>query len=172
MTAQVKLYVAPDHIPFPQLIGATKLFLAGGITGCPDWQTELIAALSEMASEFNRDGEGSKYDLNIDLAILNPRRVDFPIDDPSAAEAQIRWEVFAMQQADIISFWFPHETLCPITLFEYGRHIQDFDTDLAVGVHPDYKRRRDVEIQTSLLRGSTEVVTSVPMLARNIWNML
>lgn len=124
-----------------------SLFLAGGITDCPDWQQELIAMLED-----------------IDVAAFNPRRKNFPIHDPSAAHAQIEWEHRHLRKADYILFWFPCETLCPIVLYELGAWSMT-QKPIIVGVHPDYKRRRDVEIQTKLARPGVPVVSSLGELA-------
>jgi hypothetical protein len=64
-----------------------KLFLAGAITGAPDWQKEVVAKLNTL-----------------NIAVYNPRRANFPIDDPKAAVAQISWEHEYLNKADIISF--------------------------------------------------------------------
>lgn len=53
---------------FESLSGHMNLFLAGGITGCPDWQQELVQLLRDA-----------------DLILLNPRRAHFPMADPTAA---------------------------------------------------------------------------------------
>lgn len=110
------------------------LFLAGGITNCPDWQAEIVEKLKST-----------------NLILMNPRRTDFPIHDPNAANFQIRWEHKHLAKADAILFWFPCETLCPIVLYELGAWVGR-SKKLFIGVHPDYKRRQDVEIQTRLER--------------------
>src|SRR5882724_7144555 len=94
-----------EYIEAPaQYTGAgPSVFLAGGITGCPGWQDHAASRLGDLP-----------------LAVLNPRRADFPIDDPSAAEAQIAWEHRHLRRAAAALFWFPSETLCPITLYELG----------------------------------------------------
>lgn len=56
-------------------------FLAGGITGCKDWQKQVIDYLENQPDTDN-------------LVIFNPRRENFPINDPSAAEEQIKWNSF------------------------------------------------------------------------------
>lgn len=131
-------------------INEHTLFLAGGITGCPGWQYDIIEMLQDTY-----------------LTLINPRRKDFPIDDPAAAEVQITWEYIHLKLADEILFWFPCETLCPITLFELGKWVAS-DKKIYVGVHPDYKRKQDVEIQTELMRPNLEVVYSVSDLADQI----
>lgn len=132
-----------------------KLFMAGGISNCPLWQADLVRllALEEMT-------------------LLNPRRENFPMDDPSAAEEQIGWEHHYLNVADGIAFWFPCETLCPIALYELGKWTVVHDKPIFIGVHPDYKRRVDVEIQTSLERPSLRIVYSLEDLAKQIkyWN--
>ena len=89
------------------LVGSPQvsLFLAGGIQGTPDWQATMVESLK---------------DLN--LTVYNPRRKNFPIHDPSAAYAQIKWEFDMLRKASMISFWFCKETMCPIVLFELGAH--------------------------------------------------
>src|SRR5437016_4204315 len=90
---------APDEYDGP----GPSLFLAGGITGTFNWQDDVVARLAELP-----------------LVILNPRRKNFPMNDPAAAEAQIGWEFRHIRRATAVLFWFPPETLCPIALFELG----------------------------------------------------
>lgn len=160
------LYIeAVQNIAIPN--GMPSLFLAGGITGCPDWQADMVSRLGDL-----------------DIALINPRRANFPIDDPNAARQQIEWEHRGLGMADAISFWFPCETLCPITLYELGAWTARSSMSLArmgvtgwapqkpifVGVHPDYKRRLDVEIQTELAKPypSSMVSPSIDDLCRRV----
>jgi nucleoside 2-deoxyribosyltransferase-like protein len=128
------------------------VFLAGGITGCVEWQKEIVVRLNDLP-----------------VVLLNPRRANFPIDDPTAAPQQIEWEHRHLHKADAITFWFPCETLCPITLYELGAWSVYRDErgprPLFVGVHPEYQRRQDVEIQTRLVRPEVEIVYSLTDLA-------
>jgi len=126
------------------------IFLAGGITGCPDWQSEIVDYLKDT-----------------DLTIYNPRRKNFPIHDPNAASAQIKWEHYYLNYANMIQFWFPQETLCPIVLYELGAWSKT-NKPIFVGVHPEYKRRQDVEIQTKLARPEVKIVFSLENLAKQI----
>lgn len=129
------------------------IFMAGGITGCPDWQSEMI--------------EGTQN--YVDGTWINPRRQNFPIDDPSAAEQQIKWERLHLDHADAIIFWFPKETLCPIVLFELGAALYARKTTpLFIGTDPDYQRRQDVIIQTSLVYPDIKVVDSLPKLRSQV----
>ena len=140
------------RVPPAPLQGVRKpsLFLAGGITGCPDWQAEAVAALTGVRG-----------------TLLNPRRPDFLIDDPDAAPEQIRWEHRALHLSDAILFWFPAESICPIALYELGAWSMTAKP-LMVGVHPEYARHRDVEIQTRLARPDVEVVYSLEALAQQV----
>lgn len=138
---------SPKHEP-----GDIFVFMAGGITGCPNWQQELVELLSDV------DG----------LVLMNPRRADFPIGDPNAALEQVTWEHEHLRMADAILFWFPKETLCPIVLYELGAWSMVRRKALWVGVHPDYARRLDVEIQTQLARPDVQVVYSLEALADQI----
>jgi hypothetical protein len=126
------------------------LFMAGGITGCPDWQAEFLPLV-----------EGTPWTL------VNPRRKNFPIHDPDAARAQIEWEHRHLARANARLFWFPCETLCPIVLFELGAWSKVSGL-MFVGVHPKYQRRSDVEIQLELARPDVRVVYSLEDLARQV----
>ena len=127
-----------------------SVFLAGGITGCRDWRAEVVAQL-----------------MNSNLTLFNPLRPNFPIDDPSASVFQIQWEHEYLRKATAILFWFPAETLCPITLYELGAWSMT-TKPLFVGVHPDYTRIADVELQTRLVRPDVEIVYSVQALVAQL----
>lgn len=131
-----------------------SLFLAGGITGCPDWQAIVVEQLKE-----------------IPLTLFNPRREQFPINDPTASTFQIRWEYDHLRKADAILFWFPCETLCPIALYELGAWSMT-DKPLFVGVHPQYQRLQDVQIQTALVRPDVAIVYSLEDLVSQVRHWL
>ena len=140
-------------ITAPEKLGVTfwpTAFLAGGITDCPNWQAEA----AHLLADFN-------------LVLLNPRRENFPIHDPNAAEEQIKCEHDHLRLVDMILFWFPCETLCPIVLYELGAWSMT-NKRILVGVHPDYKRRQDVEIQTRLVRPSLRIVYSLAELCDQV----
>jgi hypothetical protein len=164
----VKIPFQYNYIEAPDSLDSIKLpptiFLAGGITNCPDWQTDFVATLARL---FNGT-------TNIHYTILNPRRSNFPINDPTASEAQIVWEYEALHLADIIVFWFAKGSLNPIVLFEYGSHLTRlkylhalqwreipntcFSTKLqyiVVGCDSEYTRINDVIIQTQLAVGDS-----------------
>ena len=132
-----------------------KLFLAGGIQNCPDWQSEMV----DMLGHVN------------DLTIYNPRRPNFPIDNPKATEEQITWEYNHLNNADLISFWFSKGSLNPIVLFELGKFIET-DKKIFIGMDPEYQRKQDVEIQTLLSNPSIEIVYSVKELSDQIINTI
>lgn len=122
-----------------------QIFLAGGITGCPDWQAEAIAAFSELGAA---------------VTLYNPRRALFPIHDPTAAEDQITWEYRMLTAADAVLFWFPADTLCPIVLYELGAQSKT-NKVLFVGTDPAYARRTDVVVQLRLARPEVVVRDSL-----------
>ena len=116
--------------------GDRTLFLAGGITGCVDWQAE---ARERLGLEGNH------------IVVFNPRRMNFDVADQDAAPAQIAWEVTHLRQTDVTLFWFPvcdpRVTVQPIALFELGMALGEAscrDRRLAVGVDRDYPRYLDV----------------------------
>lgn len=127
-----------------------SLFLGGGITSCPLWQPVMVDLLK-----------------GTDLTLLNPRRKHFDVTDPNIEEEQIRWEYEHLAKASAVMFWFPSETLCPITLFELGKYLVS-GRRLFIGHHPDYQRRRDIRIQVGLERPAQAVHESLPEVAAEI----
>ena len=127
-----------------------SIFLAGGITECLNWQSELVKLLE-----------------NENITLLNPRRKVFPVNNPNIDKEQITWEYHHLKKATAVSFWFPKETLCPITLYELGKQSA-YEKPLFIGVHPEYKRKSDVEIQTGLIRPEIKIVYSLNDLAKQI----
>lgn len=119
-----------------------SIFLGGGISDCPDWQRYFINKLNEKVNDY---------------IIYNPRRSDFDISDPDQSKIQIEWEHEHLEDASIIVFWFPKETLCPITLFELGKYCRDSSKHLIIGCHPEYKRRLDVVEQMKMVRPGVSV---------------
>ena len=135
----MNLIVAPQKVNWYKIKKPT-VFLAGGITNCPEWQDEIIEKLKD-----------------VDAYVFNPRRKNFPIDDPNAAKEQITWEFDALQRCNIFSMWFSAgKSDQPICMYELGRNLALFevalDTDkVIVGVEPGYCREQDVRIQTALV---------------------
>jgi hypothetical protein len=141
---------APNEIYSVENHRNIKLFLAGGITNCPLWQDELVELI-----------KGADI-----LTVYNPRRKNFPIHDPKAAEEQITWEHNHMESADIISFWFSKGSLNPIVLLELGKYA--LATKVFIGIDPGYERTQDVIIQTKLSRPDVRIVYSIIDLAAQI----
>lgn len=127
-----------------------SLFLAGGISGCEIWQKDVVERLHDLP-----------------LTLLNPRRRDFPMHRPKAAEEQIRWEYEHLRRATMRLFWFPPQTLCPIALYELGGAALRTGP-LFVGADRGYQRRRDVEIQLTLARPEVRVVDSLEQLCTQV----
>ncbi len=139
----MKYVEAPSEVSGPW----TSVFLAGGISNCPDWQKEFVDKI--------RDTE---------LVVYNPRRANFPMGDKEEGLRQIKWEAEYLHKASCIIFWFPKETICPIVLFELGSWSMT-KKPIFVGIHPDYSRRFDVETQLEIRRPDVTVVYSLDDLA-------
>lgn len=125
--------------------GNLKVFLAGGISNCPDWQSILIDDIKDIAH----------------LTIYNPRRKNFPIGDPNAAEEQITWEFNHLRDADIVIFWFSRGSLNPIVLYELGMWGNSNNRLVIVGIDSQYERKQDVVIQTQLARPDVVLADSL-----------
>lgn len=124
-----------------------SVFLAGGITHCPPWQSAAAVALA-------------------DFVVLNPRRTDFDVTDPSQTDVQIAWEYRHLLLADLTLFWFPacdaSLTVQPITLYELGAAAATPGRRLVVGADPGYPRSADVRAQLALSRPGLPVHRTLP----------
>lgn len=135
------------------------VFLAGGITNCPNWQKEVIELLQRAVSRYSN------------LVILNPRRDNFPIDDLNAAEEQITWEFNALERCTVFSMYFSDgDSDQPICMYELGRNIVrmqmkypiDWQDRLIISAPYGYKRYSDVLIQTELACGTLDKLLTSP----------
>lgn len=124
------------------------LFLAGGITNCPDWQKEII--------EYLKDD---------DVTIFNPRRDNFSINDPNESYNQIMWEYKAIQTASIFSMWFCNsKSDQPICMYELGKELQrrneyrSMRKNIVIGIEKGYRRENDVRIQSKLVIDEITIV--------------
>jgi hypothetical protein len=129
-----------------------SVFLAGGITNCPDWQSEIVSQLKNIDKNVNR------FNLNI----YNPRRKTFDITNPKETENQIAWEFAALRKCEYNLFWFSEGSLNPIVLFELGSALERKDIDnLIIGCHLNYERRQDVIHQVACKHPSAPIQTSI-----------
>jgi Nucleoside 2-deoxyribosyltransferase like len=134
---------------------APAVFLAGGITDCPDWQALVVGMLDDLP-----------------IAVLNPRRADFPIHDPGASAAQIDWEYRHLQRADVVLFWFPASSSPqPIALYELGAHAAG-GKPIAVGVDSGYLRKADVQLQLEHVRPDVHVYSSLAYTVREARHLI
>lgn len=130
---------APNH---EEIKNPHSIFLAGGITGCQDWQKSITDKLQSFD----------------DLTICNPRRANFEIFKSDAnwidSEIQIKWEYEYLRKVNQMLFWFSYETVQPIVLFELGAALERTKIDngqwLMIGTHPEYVRNFDLKIQCKL----------------------
>lgn len=131
----MRLITAPERLEERQEGDGRVVFLAGGITGCEDWQSEVADLLADT-----------------DMVLCNPRQPDFDVTDPRGAEKQIKWEVDHLNLCDHKLFWFPDSGTIPqpIALFELGFAVARRtagEKKFVVGCDPNYCRRYDVEQQ-------------------------
>lgn len=111
-----------------------SLFLAGGITGCKDWQSAVSTLIGDEQ-----------------ILTVNPRRAEWPENETAAVRQQIEWEHWWLRRCDAVLFWFPDGPVQPIALYELGCW-SNTDKPMAVGADPTYVRRFDVKHQTRLVR--------------------
>ncbi len=121
-----------------------SVFLAGGITGCSDWQSRI------------GDLPIARYPWEVDF--LNPRRPEFDLSNPALTKEQIAWEYRHLEAADAVLFWFCPDQVQPIALFELGCYSAT-NKPIFVGVDPEYPRKSDVIEQLRLRRPDVTVET-------------
>lgn len=123
-----------------------SVFLAGGITGCSDWQNTVVDELMDCKN----------------LLIFNPRRKNFDVTDPSASRKQIEWEYQQLNNMDIFSMYFVgSDSVQPICMYELGRNLErmknrfpdDWQKRIVIGIENGYLREQDVIIQSELALG-------------------
>jgi hypothetical protein len=131
------------------------LFLAGGITGCPDFQTDVVEALKDT-----------------NVIVFNPRRKNFDIKDPTASRKQITWEHDMFEYSDMLCFWFCKETIQPIVLLKLGKYLIASTKPAVIGIAPGYSRESDVRIQTTLDRPDVPIVDSFDRFLKEIKKMI
>lgn len=134
---------APDRIRTPTV--GKSIFLAGGITGCWNWQDDAKVKLIK-SRVFN--------------FVINPRREDFDVSDKSQTPIQILWEYDHLNASSHVMFWFTADTIQPITLFELGKMIGT-DKTVYVGCDPKYSRLLDVAEQLKLSRPDIKIWDSL-----------
>lgn len=152
----IRYVESPSTIRFDPVF--PRVFLAGGITGCPDWQSRMVKLLEETG---------------VDMVVFNPRRENFPIEDPNAARDQIAWEYKHFRMSSCIVFWFSSGTVQPIVMFELGSWsmfdaLRPGHVKLVIGVDPSYPRMRDVMIQMELLHPGVVIHFYLEQVARSV----
>lgn len=135
------IYVEAPNRDFRIKDWQRTVFLGGSITGAGDWQKSAAEKLLPYFSVFN------------------PRRENFDVKDASQERIQILWESDFLEFCAITVFYFAPETLAPITLYETGKMLEKLKTapwrKIYIAIHPDYKRKNDVLIQTELTSKET-----------------
>ena len=120
----------------------TKIFLAGGISKCPNWQSEVLNNLQGLS-----------------VTVFNPRRPEIVLSDYDTSRKQIAWEFDRLEEANFFTMYFcKSESDQPICMYELGRNLVrfqnrfpvDWSWRIIVSVEEGYGRSNDVFLQTSL----------------------
>lgn len=143
--AGIQVIQAPNYSP----VSTRSVFLAGGITGCPNWQADAIRLFQ---------GTGIA-----EVTLMNPRREQaFPCGSDAIAQ-QVRWENFYLDCASVVLFWFTAgQAVQPIALYELGK-IGAGRKPVATGADVSYRRRVDVILQLSYARPNIAVYSTLEM---------
>ena len=151
-----EIVTAPEHKYFAPK--SMKVFLAGGIQRCIQWQDMVISFFTKMETELN-----ASYSK---LYLMNPRRADW-LDRPGEDVRQIEWEFDMIERCDLFTMYFAGgESDQPICMYELGRNIEvmkkrfpyDWKDRIVITCDASYRRVKDVQIQTRLATdGQVEV---------------
>lgn len=147
---------APNEVYSAYVRNSIKIFLAGGITNCPDWQSYVVGELSDIPN----------------LTIYNPRRSEIKLGDRKVLEQQITWEFQHLEMVDIVLFWFSGGSLNPISLYELGMWGNSMDRPMIIGCDPAYERKDDIEIQCKLARPDMRVYDSLTDMITELTSIL
>lgn len=152
----MRVIIAPENYKIQD--DEVSVFLAGGITGCDNWQDDVIQRLKEIDDKERKEGrEGLDK-----LVLFNPRRENFPINDRTETWNQIEWEFNALERCNIFSMYFcSGDSDQPICMYELGRNVlrmqMKYDKDwwkrIIVSVESGYKREGDVVTQFNFAIG-------------------
>jgi len=142
-----QVVVAPNQYPHEGF----KVYLAGAIDmgDAENWQQDVISRFAGIE----------------EMVLLNPRRSKFT---DAMEQAQIEWELEAMDDADLIFMWFPKESEAPISLLEMGLYLRS--GKLLLGVEVGYYRQRNIELTAR--RYNVTVFYSLDDLVQQVKNRL
>ncbi len=160
-TARGGRYIEAPATYEPHPGDGPAVFLAGGITNCPDWQ-------APTADRFCDAG----------AVVLNPRRAEWvdPARSVAASVAQVAWEARNLRRTRAVFMWFPPcdpaLTQQPITMFELGVLVCSDDVQLTVGTDVDYPRACDVLLQLRHYRPGLHVHTDLDEAIADSLNQL
>lgn len=151
--------ITPDNTGIDD-IPNIDLFLAGGITGCWNWQKPLAALISHYLSV------ATPLTWLIDnphFTIAIPRReVGFSMEG-AAAVAQIEWEHEALARAFTKSYYFTRDAVQPIVLLELGKHLAS-PVNMFIAIENGYQRKTDVLVQSDLAIRYANVLSTHELL--------
>lgn len=119
----------------------TSLFLAGAIDNgkAINWQDYVTEQLKDIE----------------DLIILNPRRDDWDStwdcskSNPQFVE-QVNWELYGLNNCDLILMYFPANSIAPISLLELGLIASSPYDNKVVVCEEGYHRKGNVDIVCDL----------------------
>jgi hypothetical protein len=162
-------YICPAQ-PSKTDLGNKSVFVGGGISNCPDWQKQFVKLVDMKISKMSATKDSDCQEFI--LSMLNPRRLNFPIGDPSASEFQIAWEAEYLKQSKAIFLWFPKDSEGPISLFETGKWAMSAKP-IFLGIEPGYPRSNELVAQVKSIRPNINIVTTLEEHAANVakWAM-
>ena len=107
----MKIFTAPN-IPEEMPDNAVTAFLAGGITGCDDWQKKTIEYLES-------------YPNTDRLVVFNPRGAFFDSDYPLERDVyrQAKWEHYFLSRTHIFTMYFCEGKSQRLSMYELGKYF-------------------------------------------------
>lgn len=139
----MKYVEAPNT--YTPTVDERAIFLAGDTsTGVPNWQSAMRVLLSDQ-----------------EIVLFNPRR-RLGISSEMIPE-QSAWEFTHVRLSETVIFWFPEESQRGMPLYLLGTCTVG-STNLAIGVHRNYRHRREIEADVSLVLPALVIAYSLQEL--------
>jgi len=141
------------------------IYLAGGISDIDDWQDQFISHFKQLQSDTLMKALYLK-----NLTIINPRRNHFN-DKRSEIKKQIMWEHAHAKAADALVFYFPADSHCSISLFQYGKYLTS-GKKIFVGIEKDHLKSLDIFAHTRIEKPDQNINYSITDLIEEVQNYI
>jgi len=140
------------------------LYLAGGMSNCPNWQKEFTQHFENLKDDCQTMMRC--FWLN-NLTIINPRRNNYDPTKKSEVKKQTMWEYSHIKSSDAMVFYFPEESICSSALLQYGKCLAS-NKKIFLGIDESYTKLLDLYTITRLERPDQPINYSLKDLIEEV----